>query len=179
MTNAALSTLLLSTLLVASCGGSSSAPVSPRVASLCETDLRGRPMPTMSNEQDPGPPTGGTIADGDYELVNMVTACHTTHDHTGEVPGAFRVLMRFTSTERGPNYQAGNISTFATNGVPPTIVACESGTFTAYGTTIDSKGLRAEASFKAGAYSATPNGILFHASRPGNCDVHWLRFRRL
>lgn len=143
----------------AACGAPASPAGAPPASGACPVTPHGA-LVTRSHLPAPAPaPTGGALADGDYDLAEV-----RVYDAPGEMANdgapAYRASVRFTTSERAPGLTKGTM-VMATD-VPPA-TRCDTLPFAAMGTELRTF---AKGTFDAAGYSVLPNGdFVLHKER--------------
>jgi hypothetical protein len=129
------------------------------------------PLAQMAVDPRPvGPPAGGPIADGAYDLVALVATAGDPHGASPQT--GMRLQMRFVTDLRAPDHTEGRL--FSLGGMVPQ-TECEVGRFATLGNVLRLSGVKSG----GGGYSAIPNGfIVFLDPNHGRYDPSYMVFRR-
>ena len=100
--------------------------------------------------------TGGAIADGTYDLVQMVDHAKSTGAWSSNEAPALRMTFRFTTEDRSSNHTEGSL--VSALDIPP-ILGCEAGRFATVEHEL--RGLRArDSEVSSTPFATTPDGLL-------------------
>jgi hypothetical protein len=95
----------------------------------CQVENAGPVIGYTYRDVPPPPPTAGPIADGVYDLVEIVRHTPESGPWSSDQMPAFRWTLRFATTERSSNHTSGTMDSAAE--IPPS-VACGGARFATF-----------------------------------------------
>lgn len=165
---------VLTALVVVSCGGSPPPAASaPEPHRGCHVANVGPVVGYSYRNVEPAPPLAGSLKDGTYDLVAIVTHTSEQGPWSSNMAPAFRWAMRFQTTETSPNHTAGVLASSVD--MPPA-VACNVTRFATFERELRVSG--GPKGIDSVAYTAQGDSLTFTNANGDGGDPQTYVFRR-